>query len=80
MQIDFVLVRGLESPRHPQAGKPALRSADIPVGGFRRLFRLRGAPKRRYGATAASRLTLSYPDTSTKDNVQMRPAEGRPWF
>jgi hypothetical protein len=29
--------RGLESPRNPQAGKPALRSADIPVRGFGRL-------------------------------------------
>jgi len=27
-------IAGLESPANPQAGKPALRSADIPVGGF----------------------------------------------
>jgi len=28
---------GLESPVHPQAGKPALRSADILVGGLGQL-------------------------------------------
>ena len=32
-QLDW----GLESPQNPQAGKPALRSADILVGGFWRL-------------------------------------------
>jgi hypothetical protein len=35
--LAIVLNWGLESPQNPQAGKPALRSADIPVGGFGRL-------------------------------------------
>jgi hypothetical protein len=36
-----------------------LCSAGFPACGFWRLFRLRGAPKRRFGATAASRQFLA---------------------
>jgi len=36
VKLNF-LKRGLESPRNPQAGKPALRGADILVCGFWRL-------------------------------------------
>src|ERR1017187_900654 len=35
-------------------------STDIPVCGFWRLFRLRGAPKRRFGATAASHQSVPF--------------------
>jgi hypothetical protein len=44
VEVDTILNWGLESPQNPQAGKPALRSADIPVGGFGRLSSRPGLP------------------------------------